>query len=168
MKFTDAINSIYNGVVSLNNELHEKLALNYIMLDIEFGKDKFCLRPSTDRKESVKQVKLRIKLINLLLMDAIKSSLKGDKDPFNRISTLLINIPDKQDIESPIDASSYEEIKVDAQRKSVEVNYESYQGKMEDPSRVFGENCGCGHNDAKTKLLECGVDCYFQEEGDVL
>ncbi len=153
MKFTESIKNIYNGVVSLNNELHDKLSLDYIMLDVQYGKHLFSFKQPIDKREALIQTKQRIKFINLLLQDAIKRSLAGEKEPFDRICHLLEMIPEKQAIESPIAPETYEDIKLEAHKKAVDLNYDAYQVRMQDPNDpaldLITHNCGCGIRDKK-------------------
>ena len=115
----------------LVDELDKQFKYEHMMYDVEWDKDIF-------NAEALKDKKLRFHVIKLFIHDALMMSsynalglndFKG-QDPWFRINGIMALRQSKEDVQSPISAEEYEEIKVTAEKakaldlESVHVNNE--------------------------------------------
>lgn len=151
--------TITKAIDDLVDNLHGKLSQDHVMLDVDYGKKKFNFHKPLDAKGKSDQYRQRKMFVKLIVGEALSTYIKNidDEDAdlmaFNRINELMAMIPSKEQIQSPIAPESYEEIKVEA-KKSVGLNYDAYQVKMQDERNFIDEypdlithNCGCGIRD---------------------
>ncbi len=125
--------------------LEKALSLDYIDFDIQIGKKLYKFHPPVDKKDANRLSKDRRNLITFLLREAshvlVQEALLNyydDEEPvqsiaFERIDFILNSIPSREQIASPIDPDSYQEIREQA-KKQVGLNYDAYQVKMQDPN----------------------------------
>jgi hypothetical protein len=116
----------------LIEQLQEQLSKDYVSYDIEFDDFTYCLDASSDPRR-------RNTLIRLLLMDAVGTLVNNiiheeeDKEKaWDRVSALQAMHVKKEEIQSPMMAKVYEEIRLKAD-KAKPIDLESLYVNMERP-----------------------------------
>lgn len=129
---------IAENIRQLYKELDWNLSQNYVSFDICFADKVYSFHPPSCPEELEKFAQQRREIIHMIIADALKALVdKGINDPsdhdhaevWSRVLQFIIPAADR--VTSPLSASAYADIKIEAAEKAKSINFETYIGVME-------------------------------------